>query len=172
MDGSQLKDACPACGLPKTVFEPYTKKISPRRKFLLDQHVHPVAVHFPQVLLLLCIVMPLLSIIVSEPLRLEFLAIAKWSILALPWTVLLGFVTGLMDGQLRFKKVTTPLLKNKMIAGIIFQLLAIIACTLYLLNGLTITTIWLIIGINVISMPIAVYLGKAGSSMFDSIIPG
>jgi uncharacterized membrane protein len=172
MDDSHLKDACPACGLPKTVFEPYTKKISPRRKFLLDQHIHPVAVHFPQVLMLLCIVMPLLSIMFSDPLRLEFLAIAKWSILALPWTVLLGFVTGLLDGKLRFKKVTTPLLKNKMIAGIIFQLLSIIACTLYLLNGLTLPTIWLIVVINVLSTPLAIYLGKAGSSMFDSIIPG
>ena len=129
MDEAHLKDSCPACGLPKTVFEPYTKKIAPRRKFLLDQHFHPIAVHFPQVFLLLAAFMPLLSLVATEPVRAEFLAIAKWSVLVLPVTVLVGFLTGLFDGQLRFKKVRTPLLLNKMIAGIIFR-----SCRLSLLS--------------------------------------
>lgn len=171
MDEAHLKDSCPACGLPKTVFEPYTKKIAPRRKFLLDQHFHPIAVHFPQVFLLLAAFMPLLSLVAAEPVRAEFLAIAKWSVLVLPFTVLVGFLTGLFDGQLRFKKVKTPLLLNKMIAGIIFQVLSIIAFVLYVLNGFD-GSLWAIVILNLICIPLSIYLGRAGSSMFDSVIAG
>jgi len=118
MNESHLKDLCPACGLPKTVFEPYTKKIAARRKFVIDQHLHPIAVHFPQVFLLLALILPVLALIVNDPVRAEMLIIAKWSILVLPFTVLGGLVTGLVDGKIRFKKITTPLLVNKMIAGV------------------------------------------------------
>lgn len=172
MEEAHLKDVCPACGLPKTVFEPYTKKIAPRRKFLLDQHIHPIAVHFPQVFLLLGFLMPLLSLGVSDPLRQEFLVLTKWSVLLLPWTVLGGFLTGLLDAKLRFKKVSTPLLKKKIIAGSLFQLLSFIAFGLYLANEFTGNTLWYIVIINIISMPVAIYLGRAGSKMLDSIMPG
>jgi len=172
MDASHLKDLCPACGLPKTVFEAYTKKISPKRKFLLDQHLHPIAIHFPQVFILLVVLMPLLSLMVDDPLRTEFLVVAKLSILVLPFTVFGGFVTGLLDGQLRFKKVTTPLLVNKMIVGIIFQILSIAIFGLYLLNGFAGNNIAIIVGLGVVSTGCAIYLGRVGSTMFDSILPG
>lgn len=172
MDASHLEELCPACGLAKTVFEPYTKKISPKRKFILDQHLHPIAIHFPQVLILLIVLMPVLSLFVADPLRLEFLVVAKLSILVLPFTVFAGFVTGLLDGKLRFKKVTTPLLINKIIAGVIFQILSIAIFVLYLLNGFAGNNLWIIVGLSAISTACAIYLGRVGSTMFDSILPG
>ncbi len=172
MEESELKEACPACGLPKTVFEAYTKKISPQRKFLLDQHLHPIAIHFPQVFILLIVVMPLLSLIVSEPWRAEFLIIAKWAIYVLPVTVLGGFLSGLFDGKLRFKRLTTPLLMNKMIVGLIFQLLSVAILAFYLLDGFAGNTLWMIVGLGVICTACAIYLGRKGSTMFDSIMPG
>jgi uncharacterized membrane protein/rubredoxin len=172
MDGSKVKDSCPACGLPKTVFEPYNKKISPGRKLLLDQHIHPVAVHFPQVLLFLAAFMPLCFMAAGEPYRSEFAIIAKWSILALPWTVLLGFVTGLMDGKMRFKKLGTPLLIRKMVAGIIFQVLSFVIFAVYCLYGFAGQAPWLIVVLSVVSLPFAIYLGKAGSSLFTAVMPG
>ncbi|MBP2627565.1 MAG: hypothetical protein H6Q68_2276 [Firmicutes bacterium] len=172
MDESHLKDLCPACGLPKTVFEPYTKKISQQRKFILDQHLHPIAIHFPQVLILLIVLMPLLSLVVNDPLSLEFLVVAKLSILVLPFTVFGGFITGLLDGKLRFKKVTTPLLIKKIIAGVIFQILSIAIFGLYILNGFTGNNLWIIVGLSGLSTACAIYLGRVGSTMFDSILPG
>jgi uncharacterized protein (DUF983 family) len=172
MEESELKEVCPACGLPKTVFEAYTKKISPQRKFLLDQHLHPIAIHFPQVFILLIVVMPLLSLIVSEPWRGEFLSIAKWAIYVLPLTVLGGFLSGLFDGNLRFKRLTTPLLINKMIVGLIFQLLSVAILAFYLLDGFAGNTLWMIVGLAVICTACAIYLGRKGSTMFDSIMPG
>lgn len=172
MDENHLKDLCPACGLPKTVFEIYTKKISPTRKFMIDQHLHPVSVHFPQVFIVVIMFMLILAFWVDNPLRDEFLVTAKLSILALPFSVLLGFITGLIDGKIRFKKLTTPLLINKMIAGVILQILSIIIFALYLANGFTTTNMFVIILLSVLSTACAVYLGKTGSSMFDSIMPG
>ena len=172
MDESHLKDLCPACGLPKTVFEPYTKKIAPQRKFILDQHLHPIAIHFPQVLIQLIVLMPLLSLLVNDTLQSEFLVIAKWSILVLPFTVFGGFVTGLLDGRLRFKKVTTPLLMNKIIVGVVFQILSIAIFALYLINGFAGNNLWIIVGLGVLCTACAIYLGRVGSTMFDSIMPG
>jgi uncharacterized membrane protein len=172
MEESDLKDLCPACGLPKTVFETYAKKISPQRRFILEQHLHPIAIHFPQVFILLIVAMPLLSLIVSDPWRSEFLVIAKWSIYALPLTVLGGFLTGLLDGNLRFKRLTTPLLINKMMVGLIFQLLSVAILAFYLLDGFVGNTLWMIVGLGVICTACAIYLGRKGSTMFDSIMPG
>jgi len=172
MEESDLKDCCPACGLPKTAFEPYTKKISPQRKLILDQHLHPIAIHFPQVFIILIVLMPLLSLIVADPWKSEFLIIAKWLIYVLPITVLGGFLTGLLDGNLRFKRLTTPLLVNKMMVGVIFQLLSIAILAFYLVDGFAGNTLWMIVGLGIISTACAIYLGRKGSTMFDSIMPG
>ena len=43
-----LGQVCPACGMPKSAFEPYKENISPKRKFILGLDLHPIAVHFPQ----------------------------------------------------------------------------------------------------------------------------
>ena len=172
MDEKHLKDLCPACGLPKTVFEPYTKKISSTRKFLIDQHLHPVSVHFPQVFTLVILFMLILSFWVDNPLRDDFLTAAKLSILAFPFSVLFGFITGLIDGKIRFNKLTTPLLINKIIAGTLLQVLSILIFALYLANGFTTTNMFMMIVLSILSAACGVYLGKTGSSMFDSIMPG
>ncbi|VBB05013.1 rubredoxin-type fold [Lucifera butyrica] len=172
MDAAHLGEVCPACGLPKTVFEPYTRKISPRRKLILDQHLHPIMVHFPQVFIILIVVMPVMSLLVSEPWCSEFLIVTKLAILALPFVVFAGFLTGLVDGKLKFKKVTTPLLIKKIIVGLFFQVLSIAVFVLYLTHGFTGNTLWIIVGLSLASTGCAVYLGRVGSSMFETFLPG
>ncbi len=172
MDENHLENLCPACGLPKTVFEPYTKKISPQRQFIIDQHIHPISVHFPQVFIAVIIVMLSLGFWVDDPLRGEFLVAAKLSILGFPLSVFIGFITGLIDGKIRFKKLNTPLLKNKAIVGIILQILSIAVFTLYWVNGFTPITMQIIILLSIVSALCGVYLGRAGSSMFNSMMAG
>ena len=172
MDESHVHDLCPACGLPKTVFEPYTKKISPRRTFIIDQHLHPISVHFPQVFMTVILIMLILSFWIDDPLRGEFLIAAKLSIIAFPFSVLLGFITGLIDGKIRFKKVTTPLLIRKAIVGVVLQVLSIAIFALYLANGFTTNNMLLIIVLSIVSTICSIYLGRAGSSMFNSMMPG
>ena len=139
---------------------------------LLDQHFHPIAVHFPQVFIAVIPVMLLLSFVVADPWRTEFLAAAKLSILALPFSVLIGFLTGLFDGKLRFKTVKAPLLINKIVAGIALQILTTIIFILYLVSGFTTANMITIIVLSALSTACAIYLGRAGSPMFDSFLPG
>ncbi|MCK7505218.1 MAG: hypothetical protein MZV70_14775 [Desulfobacterales bacterium] len=47
-DQGNIKDVCPACGVPAKMFEPYTNPVSLKRRKILDLHTHPVLVHFPQ----------------------------------------------------------------------------------------------------------------------------
>lgn len=172
MDENHVDDLCPACGLPKTVFEPYTKKISPRRTFIIDQHLHPISVHFPQVFMAVIFFMLCLAFWVKDPLRGEFLIAAKLSIIAFPFSVFLGFITGIIDGKIRFKKLKTPLLIRKAIAGVILQALSIAIFVLYLANGFTTSNMIIIIILSILSTICGIYLGKAGSSMFNSMMPG
>ena len=51
MKESELQDLCPACGLPKKVFEHYKDRMSPGRRKILGLDMHPIAVHFPQTVL-------------------------------------------------------------------------------------------------------------------------
>lgn len=47
MEESKLGDFCPACGVPRISFEPYTDSISESRRRILNFDLHPIAVHFP-----------------------------------------------------------------------------------------------------------------------------
>ena len=47
MQENELREKCPACGAPKTVFEPYTDTVGEKRRRLLDMDLHPMMVHFP-----------------------------------------------------------------------------------------------------------------------------
>lgn len=172
MEENGVKDKCPACGLPKTIFVPYVNKISPRRKFLIDQHIHPIIVHFPQVFLTLVLFMPLLSLFVAEPWRTELLIVTKLAILVLPFSVLGGLLTGFFDGKLRFKKLSPPALVSKAVVGGVLQILSVIILGLYLAYGFTGFAFWLIILFSAISMGCAIYLGRLGSSLFNAILPG
>ncbi len=48
IDEKKLGDVCPACGVPRKAFEPWTDDMSPRRRVLLTLNLHPIALHFPQ----------------------------------------------------------------------------------------------------------------------------
>lgn len=165
-------DVCPACGLPKTVFEPYPKQVSERRRQLAGKHFHPIAVHLPQVLLVCCILLPILARLSPPALSLEFMVIAKWSVLLLPFAAIGAFASGLVDGKLRFKKLQTPLLKSKMLVGAIFLGLTVVVFVLYLIFGFREASTWIIVVLSVVAARCAFYLGRTGASMFNCILPG
>lgn len=116
--------------------------------------------------------LPVLSMLVAEPLRYELFVIAKWSVLCLPFAVLLGLVTGLLDGKIRFKKLTTPLLMKKILAGVVLQILTCAAFLVYFIYGFAGSALWGIVLLNLLALPLSVYLGRAGAGMVDSLIAG
>jgi hypothetical protein len=120
-----VKDICPACGVPAKMFEPYTDPVSEKRRRILGLHTHPIMVHFPQAfsitLFLLVVVSYFIPVKVVWTL---FDAILVISFL-LPYFVILSIITGLFDGKIRFRKITTPLLKKKIILGVLLLITSI-----------------------------------------------
>jgi len=173
MAKSHFTGRCPACGIPgEALFEAYTKQLSPGRRFLLDQHIHPIAVHFPQVLILITLLLPLIALVIGNPLREQLQIVAMLAIFVLPLTVLGGICTGLFDGRLRFRRVTTPLLVRKIIASVILQLLSLIILGVYLSSGFSGNAVWIIAALSAVGTACSIYLGRTGATMFSSFLPG
>nr|WP_320132380.1 rubrerythrin [uncultured Holophaga sp.] len=168
----ELGDVCPVCGLPRTVFEPYNKKISDRRRLITEQHLHPIAVHLPQVLLLACVVMPILARYAPMPYGMEFRIIAKWSVLILPIGAIGAFCSGLLDGKVRFKKLSPPLLAMKIRVGISFMILCFADTAAYLILGFHGIGTWIMVVVSIIATACAIFLGRTGARMFSCILPG
>ncbi len=52
MEAGKLGDVCPACGLPRKVFEPYRERVSINRLRLLNLDMHPIAIHLSQAMVI------------------------------------------------------------------------------------------------------------------------
>jgi O-antigen/teichoic acid export membrane protein len=134
MPAGQLKDKCPACGVPAKMFEPYEDPMGEARRKVLDAHLHPIAVHFPTAFAASLVVLTVGTLVFSGRVR-ELLACAsRLMSLFLPLLVIAAFLLGVMDGWIRFRSVgRSEILKLKVLFGALFFLFA---------AGLTLT-VWL-----------------------------
>jgi O-antigen/teichoic acid export membrane protein len=107
------------------MFEPYVEKISPYRKLVLTLDIHPVLVHFPQAFTFTILVLVVLCLILSGALGDTLLATFKTLSFCLPFTVAATIAAGLFDGKIRFRKVTTPILKKKIHISSVFFILSV-----------------------------------------------
>lgn len=118
--GDRLGDVCPACGAPKQVFEEYQLDISEKRKKILDLHIHPIMVHFPQAISILILLFSGLLLIFPDFYPTTFYCSIPILAVLLPIFTVFTILTGFFDGKTRFKKLDTPYLKKKIIFGLIF----------------------------------------------------
>jgi len=125
MKESELEDVCPACGLPRKVFEQYKERMSPGRSKILHLDLHPIAVHFPQTTLVFALQALLINLFFPNFHPEILLGTAKFSAVIFPFTVVGAFVSGMIDGKLRFKSVTTPILKKKIIYSVIMLIASV-----------------------------------------------
>lgn len=125
MKESELEDICPACGLPKKVFEQYKERMSPGRSKILHLDLHPIAVHFPQTLLVFLLQALVINLIFPNFFPEVLLGAARFAGAIFPFTVVAAFISGLVDGKLRFKSVTTPILKKKIIYSVIMTIASV-----------------------------------------------
>src|SRR5665647_2085290 len=125
IESDKLGDVCPACGMPRKVFEPYRERVSRNRLLLLNFDLHPIAIHLSQALV---IAIPLLALITNlfsdfQPVVLKNVLI--FSVFVFPFTLVMAIITGVIDGLTRFKTLATPLLRVKIIFSIIILTLSI-----------------------------------------------
>ncbi len=172
IDQDKLKDVCPACGLPKTVFEPYKENISRKRSFILNLHMHPITVHFPQAFVVVLIPFILLGIFLGQIYGQDMLTTARVLSLLLPFFSLLAVLTGLIDAKVRFKKLTTPALKIKILfAGIFFILSCMIAVFVFLFGFQTNAAAAVII-LLLLCVGCQIVLGHIGAKLLGARLGG
>jgi hypothetical protein len=168
MEASKLGDVCPACGMPRKVFEPFRERVSGNRLLILSFDLHPIAIHLSQALV---IVIPLLAII-TKFFSLFHPAILKnvliFSVYAFPFTLILSIFTGIIDGLTRFKTLNTPLLKIKIIFSLIIVLVSILLFFNFFYGQYEIMTIVL----SILCLVTAVQLGLWGKKLIHVILPG
>jgi hypothetical protein len=168
IEADKLGDVCPACGLPRKVFEPCRERVSPNRLVLLNLDLHPIAIHLSQALV---IAIPILAIITNlfKQFQPEILKnVLIFSVAVFPFTLILAIITGVIDGLTRFKTLATPILRVK----IIFSLIILSLATALFFVAPKGNLYFLTIILSVLSLGAGVQLGLWGKKLINVILPG
>lgn len=168
MDADKLGDVCPACGMPRKVFEPYRERVSRNRLILLNFDLHPIAIHLSQSLV---IAIPMLAILTNlfkefQPAMLNNVLV--FSVVIFPFTLVLAIMTGVIDGLTRFKTLATPILRVKIIFSLIILALSVALFIVARKPELYILTIIL----SILSLGAGFQLGLWGKKLINVILPG
>lgn len=173
MEKSKLKDKCPACGVLAKMFEPYTEKISPKRKLILSLDLHPILVHFPQAFIISIFTLSLIALAVQGSLRATVAAAITVLGVALPFVVAGAFVAGLIDGKVRFRRLTTPILKQKIVIGALFFLFSCGILAIVVSQPMAVSApIIIVVLLSLPALGCATFLGLLGSSIINAKFPG
>ncbi|MEZ5198881.1 MAG: hypothetical protein R2764_21640 [Bacteroidales bacterium] len=172
MRADKLGDVCPACGLPRKVFEPYRERVSEKRLWLLNFDFHPIAIHFSQAFVGAIPLLFLFTALFPNFYAEELTIVNKVMIITLPLTMFVAFITGMMDGYTRFKTFNTPMLVRKIVLSGIITLLSGIASFLLITGGLTSSNKLIIIFLILGCLVCAVVLGLMGKKLLNIILPG
>jgi len=168
MEADKLGDVCPACGLPRKVFEPYREKVSRNRLMLLNLDLHPIAIHLSQTLV---IAIPFFVILKNffSGFQPEIVKnVLSFSTFVFPFTLALAITTGVIDGLTRFKTLATPLLRVKIIFSLIILTLSIAIFFVAPNEKNYILTFIL----SVLSLGAGIQLGLWGKKLINVILPG
>jgi uncharacterized membrane protein/rubredoxin len=173
IDQGKIKDVCPACGVPAKMFEPYKHPVSIKRRRILDLHTHPVAVHFPQAFAFTLFLLSLVAFVAPADLQTPIASTMKVLAVLLPFFLIGAIITGLVDGNLRFRRVNTQLLTKKIVLGLIFFVIAVVMAFLALQGPLLMsgTHIFFTVLALIISLCGAL-LGLIGGTLLDAKFPG
>lgn len=168
MEADKLGDVCPACGLPRKVFEPYRERVSPNRLMLLNLDLHPIVIHLSQAFV---IAIPLLVILTKlfPGFQTEILkSVLIFSIFVFPFTLVMAIITGVIDGLTRFKTLATPLLRVKIIFSFIILSLSILLFFVAPHNDYA----WLTMVLSILCLAAGIQLGLWGKKLINVILPG
>lgn len=168
----KLGDVCPACGVPRSAFEPYRETMSGKRKFILNLNLHPIALHFPQAFSAIIPPFIIMGVAVNPIAGHDLLATVKVASLFMPLAVAAAFVCGLIDGKTRFKKFNTPYLILKiMFASVLLALSVILAAVAYFYGTDYPGRLFLLI-LSLACIACQIYLAGIGKMLMNAKLPG
>jgi rubredoxin len=168
MEADKLKDVCPACGMSHKVFEPYRERVALNRLFVLSLDMHPIAIHLSQTFVFLTPLLIILTRVLPGFHYPLFTYVILFSVYAFPLTLVAAITTGIIDGLYRFKTLTPPLLRQKILFS---SCIVVLAFTMFLVarkGDFGLITFLLSLG----CLFFAVKLGLLGKKLLNVILPG
>lgn len=167
-----LGQVCPACGMPKSAFEPYKENISPKRKFILGLDLHPIAVHFPQAFATIIPLILIFNILFTSYYAKELVIVSKFLSVLLPFTVIGAIISGIIDGKARFKKIRTSALIKKIIIGCIFLLFSVSISLIIIFSDFESQSKIYVFLLSVACVLCAIILGTIGKKLMYAKLKG
>lgn len=168
----KLGKVCPACGASLKAFEPYEDKVSPRRRFILNLDLHPILIHAPQTFAAILPLVVLVGILFPAFYASQVIAVAAFTALILPPAVLGAIFSGLVDGKVKMKKLTTPLLLRKIALGCCLLAVSSANAAIIIVGGFQPGTKLWVLFFSAASFVCAVLLGRTGKQLILPILPG
>jgi hypothetical protein len=174
MAEERLGATCPACGVSREMFEPYTDPVGESRRRILDMHIHPIAVHFPTSFASTILVLLLGGVILRGTAGDYLVYTVKLTALALPVLVLAAFLAGLVDGTIRFRRIDrSRILKTKAVYGALFFIFAAAVALVVWTKGIADPAPrWLSIVLDAGAVGCSVVLGRLGMPLGTAAFPG
>ncbi len=172
-DQSKVKDVCPACGVSAKMMEPYTDPVSEKRGRILKLEMHPIIVHFSIAFCFSTLVLAIAGLFIRGPFSLYLFATLITVTVFSPLVIILSFLSGLLDGKVRFRRVTTPILNKKIILGVLFFVFSSVMLLLAVQPGFShgdFLTAYIVL--NAVSFICSFFLGLLGASLLEAKFPG
>jgi uncharacterized membrane protein len=171
IEEGKLGEICPACGVPRSAFEDFTPRVSEKRRKLMELNSHPIILHFPLGFILFILILTFITLIFPTFYATEIYATIKLLSFTLPFAVILAMLTGIFDANTRFKKITTPRLKKKIIFGSGFLVDSIILLFVSFLIPKSTVLLIVILILSLIGEFFGGINGFLGSSLMCSKVP-
>ena len=174
MKEGKLGDKCPACGAPKTAFEPYKDLMAEPRRRILDLQLHPISVHFPIALTVAAFVFILGATFLRGDAQNLVISTAKVLVIFIPLVVLLAFAVGWVDGKTRFRKIgNSRILKTKLVyACLLFVVSLALAAVVWMGAFAAVAMTLLALLLNAAALVLVFLLGLLGTSVMGAAFPG
>jgi rubredoxin len=171
-DAGKLGDFCPACGLPRSVFEPFKENLSRRRRIILELNLHPIFVHFPQAFTAAIPPFILLGVGFPPVIGNDLLTAARVMAVLLPLAVLPALAFGALDGWNRFKKLTTPALVKKIIIASVLLVLSAAASLTAIKYGTDYPGRLILLLLSLACLGCQFMLGQVGKTLMNAKLQG
>ena len=174
MDAKHLGDLCPACGVKAKMFEPYTPRMNEKRMRILDLHIHPIVVHLPQAFAVIFVVLSIILVSLCPCGRFNWRVIETMKLLAYayPFVVLGGMISGIVDAKVRFRKISAPALRLKVVFGTAFILFAAaIPLSFKVFPMFPLAHRILLVFLSLSALVASAVLGKIGAGLNDTGFP-
>jgi hypothetical protein len=130
-------------------------------------------VHFPQAFAITLFLLAVLSYVASPAIKEALFTSIQVISFLLPYSAILALLTGLFDGKIRFRKLTTPFLKKKIIIGLLFINISIALAFLAFSGGLPTSPIREYFTLlAIIAVVCGAGLGLLGGRLMEAKFPG